>query len=376
MDNLKLIVLSNFSEVGKQVDEHLKKLYGVEKSFIVPIEEVRFSNGEGKIVIKDSIREKDVFILSDVGNYSCTYKMFGFENHKSGDDHFQDIKRVIYAIKGQAENIHVITPLLYESRQHRRKSRESLDCALGLQDLAKLNVKDIITFDAHDVGMQNAVPLTSFENFYPTMTILNQFVKNEEIDFNNMLIVSPDTGAVDRARLYADIFSTNVGMFYKRRDLTKIVNGKNPIIEHKYIGDDVKGKNIIVVDDMIASGDSMIDVARSLKNLGANKVYLTATFSLFTNGIEHFKKAYEDGLFEKVYSTNLSYVNGDYDKEEWFIKVDCSKQIAKIIEHLNKKLQLAGLLDDRKKITKCIQKIHYLSRGVLQLRICHVRPGI
>jgi len=358
MDNLKLIVLSNFSEVGKQVDEHLKKLYGVEKSFIVPIEEVRFSNGEGKIVIKDSIREKDVFILSDVGNYSCTYKMFGFENHKSGDDHFQDIKRVIYAIKGQAENIHVITPLLYESRQHRRKSRESLDCALGLQDLAKLNVKDIITFDAHDVGMQNAVPLTSFENFYPTMTILNQFVKNEEIDFNNMLIVSPDTGAVDRARLYADIFSTNVGMFYKRRDLTKIVNGKNPIIEHKYIGDDVKGKNIIVVDDMIASGDSMIDVARSLKNLGANKVYLTATFSLFTNGIEHFKKAYEDGLFEKVYSTNLSYVNGDYDKEEWFIKVDCSKQIAKIIEHLNKKLQLAGLLDDRKKITKCIQKIH------------------
>jgi len=358
MDNLKLIVLSNFSEVGKQVDEHLKKLYGVEKSFIVPIEEVRFSNGEGKIVIKDSIREKDVFILSDVGNYSCTYKMFGFENHKSGDDHFQDIKRVIYAIKGQAENIHVITPLLYESRQHRRKSRESLDCALGLQDLAKLNVKDIITFDAHDVGMQNAVPLTSFENFYPTMTILNQFVKNEEIDFNNMLIVSPDTGAVDRARLYADIFSTNVGMFYKRRDLTKIVNGKNPIIEHKYIGDDVKGKNIIVVDDMIASGDSMIDVARSLKNLGANKVYLTATFSLFTNGIEHFKKAYEDGLFEKVYSTILSYVNGDYDKEEWFIKVDCSKQIAKIIEHLNKKLQLAGLLDDRKKITKCIQKIH------------------
>jgi ribose-phosphate pyrophosphokinase len=224
--------------------------------------------------------------------------------------------------------------------------------------LAKLNVKDIVTFDAHDVGMQNAVPLTSFENFYPTMTILNSFVRNEDIDLNNMLIVSPDTGAVDRARLYADIFSTNVGMFYKRRDLTKVVNGKNPIIEHKYIGDDVKGKNVIVVDDMISSGDSMIDVAKSLKALGAEKVYLIATFSLFSNGIENFKKAYAEGLFERVYSTNLSYVNSEYDKEDWFVKVDCSRQIAKIIEHLNKKMQLTELLDDRKKITKCMQKMH------------------
>lgn len=356
MNNLKLIVLSNFSEVGKKVDNHLQKIYGTNKSFIIPVDEVRFNNGEGKIVIRDSVREKDVYILSDVGNYSCTYKMFGFENHKSADDHFQDLKRVIYAIKGQAEHIHVITPLLYESRQHRRKSRESLDCALGLQDLSKLNVKDIVTFDAHDVGMQNAVPLTSFENFYPTMTILNTFIKNEDIDLTNMLIVSPDTGAVDRARIYADIFSTNVGMFYKRRDLTKVVNGKNPIIEHKYIGEDVKNKNIIVVDDMIASGESMIDVARLLKKLGANKVYLTATFSLFTNGIENFRKAHEEGLFEKVYSTNLSYVNDNYDNEEWFVKVDCSYQIAKIIEHLNKKLQLTELLDDRKKITKSVQK--------------------
>ncbi len=356
MDNLRLIVLSNFKDVGKMVDEHLQKLYGKDSSFIVPIEEIRFNNGEGKIVINDTIREKDVYILCDVGNYSCTYKMFGFENHKSADDHFQDLKRVIYAIKGQAEHIHIITPLLYESRQHRRKGRESLDCALGLQDLASLNVKDIITFDAHDVGMQNAVPLTSFENFYPTMTILDKFIENETIDLNNMIIVSPDMGAASRARLYADIFSTNVGMFYKRRDLTKVVNGKNPIIEHKYIGEDVKGKNVIVVDDMIASGDSMIDVAKSLKNLGANKVYLTATFSLFTNGIDNFKDAYDNGLFEKVYSTNLSYVNSNYDNEEWFVKVDCSKQIAKIIEHLNKKLPLSELLDDRKKITKSIHE--------------------
>ena len=296
MDNLRLIVLSNFSEVGKKVDEHLQKLYGSDKSFIIPIEEVRFSNGEGKIVIKDSVREKDVFILSDVGNYSCTYNMYGFENHKSGDDHFQDIKRVIYAIKGQAEHIHVITPLLYESRQHRRKGRESLDCALGLIDFANLNVKDIITFDAHDVGIQNAVPLTSFENFYPTMSILRSFMKNENVDLNNLLIVSPDMGAAARARSYAEIFSTNVGMFYKRRDLTRVVNGKNPIIEHKYIGEDVVGKDIIVVDDMIASGDSMIEVSKALKDLGANKIYLTATFSLFTNGIYNFRKAYESDL--------------------------------------------------------------------------------
>lgn len=356
MNNLKLIVLSNFSDVGRKVDEHLQKLYNTNKSFIVPIEEIRFTNGEGKIVILDTIREKDVFILSDVGNYSCTYNMFGFENHKSADDHFQDLKRVIYAIKGQAEHIHVITPLLYESRQHRRKGRESLDCAMGLLDLASLNVKDIVTFDAHDVGMQNTVPLTSFENFYPTMTILDTFINNEDIDLENMLIVSPDMGAASRARLYADIFSTNVGMFYKRRDLTKVVNGKNPIIEHKYIGEDVKGKNVIVVDDMIASGDSMIDVAKSLKDLGAKKVYLTATFSLFTNGIENFKAAHKQGLFEKVYSTNLTYINKDYDKEDWFVKVDCSKQIAKIIEHLNKKLTLSELLDDRKKITKSVQK--------------------
>ena len=367
MDNLRLIVLSNFEDVGKKVDVHLQKLYGKDTSFIVPIEEIRFNNGEGKIVINDTIREKDVFILCDVGNYSCTYKMYGFENHKSSDDHFQDLKRVIYAIKGQAEHIHVITPLLYESRQHRRKGRESLDCALGLQDLASLNIKDIITFDAHDVGMQNAVPLTSFENFYPTMTILNKFIENETIDLSNMIIVSPDMGAASRARLYADIFSTNVGMFYKRRDLTKVVNGKNPIIEHKYIGEDVKGKNVIVVDDMIASGDSMIDVAKSLKELGANKVYLTATFSLFTNGIDNFKDAYSKGLFERVYSTNLSYVNSDYDNEEWFVKVDCSKQIAKIIEHLNKKLPLSELLDDRRKITKSIQENKSYTNNVFDL---------
>lgn len=350
-DDLRLVVLSSFKEVGERIDEHLKELYGTDESFIVPVDEIRFNNGEGKIVIKDTIRDKDLFVLADVGNYSCTYEMHGFLNHKSPDDHFQDIKRVIYAAKGQPENIHLITPLLYESRQHRRKSRESLDCAAGLQDFASLGVKNIITFDVHDVGMQNVLPTSSFENFYPTNTILMEFIKNETIDASNMLIVAPDMGAADRARIYADMFGTNVGMFYKRRDLTRVIDGKNPIIEHKYIGEDVEGKSVIVVDDMIASGDSMIDVAKSLKDLGAKQVFLIATFSLFTKGTSNFRKAYENGWFDRVYSTNLSYVSEDIRSEEWFEYIDCSKQIANIIHHINKKLPLAELLNDRRRIT-------------------------
>lgn len=353
--NLRLIVLDNFKEVGDQVNKYLQSIFNTSESFIIPIDEVRFDNGEGKIVIKDTIREKDVFILSDLNNYSCTYKMYDLVNHKSPDDHFQDLKRVIYAIKGEAENIHVVTPLLYQARQNKRQSRESLDCALGLQDLANLNVKNIVTFDVHDIGMQNAIPLNSLENFYPTSTILQEFIKNEKFDLNNILIVSPDTGAVDRAKAYADIFRCNVGMFYKSRDLTKVVNGKNPIIEHKYIGEDVKGKTIIVVDDIISSGETMIDVASALKKLGADKVYLISTFALFTKGSNKFEDAYSNGLFEKVYSTNLTYVNEDVTNKDWFVKVDCSSQITKVIEYLHKKLSLTDLIDDWKNITKNIK---------------------
>ena len=286
-DNLRLIVLDNCKELGEKVNEHINKIRGTNKNYIVPIDVVRFNNGEGKLTIKDSIRKKDLYILSDVGNYSCTYEMYGFTNHMGPDEHFQDIKRVFYAVRGHTDDINVIMPLLYESRQHRRKSRESLDCAIGLQDLVHLGAKSIITFDAHDVGIHNAIPRNCFENFYCTNYIINDIIDNEKIDFKNMLVISPDTGAVDRARVYADILRTNVGMFYKRRDLTKIVDGKNPIIEHKYIGDDVKGKNLLIVDDMIASGDSVIDVAENLKKLGANKVFVTATFSLFTKGINN-----------------------------------------------------------------------------------------
>ena len=354
-DNLRLIVLDNFKDVGNKVNKHLQNIYNTNKSFIIPIDEVRFDNGEGKVVINDTIREKDVYILSDIGNYSCTYKMYDFVNHKSPDDHFQDLKRVIYAIKGEAENIHVVTPLVYQARQNKRQSRESLDCALGLQDLAKLNVKNIVAFDVHDKGMQNAIPLNSLENFYPTSTILQEFIKNEKIDLNNVLIISPDTGAVDRAKAYADIFRCNVGMFYKSRDLTKVVNGKNPIMEHKYIGEDVNKKIAIVIDDIISSGETMLDVATSLKKLGASKVYLISTFALFTKGIDKFDKAYKEKLFEKVYSTNLTYVSDEITNKNWFVKVDCSSQIAKIIEHLHDKLSLTDLLDDWKSICKEIK---------------------
>ncbi len=356
MSDLRLIVLSNCKELGEKVNQHLQGLRNEEVDYRVPIDEVRFNNSEGKVVIKDTVRAKDIYILADVGNYSITYNMFGFENHKSADDHFQDIKRVIYAIKGQAEQVSVICPLLYESRQHRRKGRESLDCAIGLQDMIFLGAKNIITFDAHDIGIQNAIPRNSFDNFYPTKAIIEKFIEEENIDLENMLIISPDTGAVDRARLYADIFGTNVGMCYKRRDMTKVVDGKNPIIEHKYIGDDVKGKNLIIVDDMIASGDSALEVAALLKNLGANKIYLISTFSLFTSGKDKFKDYYEKGLLDRVYSTNLSYVPEDIIKEPWFMQVDCSFQIAKIIDNLNNRQRLSELLNDKSESFQKVQK--------------------
>ena len=355
-DSLRLIVLSNCLELGKKVDFHLQNMHKTNNSFIVQIEETRFNNGEGKIKILETIREKDVYILSDVGNYSCTYNMHGFTNHLGPDEHFQDIKRVFYAMRDHGERASVIMPLLYEARQHRRKGRESLDCANALQELVALKARNIITFDAHDPGIQNSIPNNSFENFYPTNSILEEFIETENIDFRHMLMISPDTGAVDRARLYADFFHANVGIFYKRRDRTKIVDGKNPVVEHKYIGDDVKGKNVIVVDDMIASGGSMLEVAKELKERGANKIYLTVTFSLFTEGTASFDEAYRKGYFDKIYSTNLTYIPKEILEKEWFHQVDCSHQIAEIIDTLNRGETISHLLNGRKELVKRIEK--------------------
>lgn len=354
--NLKLIVLGNCRELGEKVNKNIAQMRNEESNYIIPIKETRFNNGEGKVEILESIREKDVFILSDIGNHSCTYRMFGYENHMGPDEHFQDIKRVIYAMRGHTSNITVVMPLLYESRQHRRKGRESLDCANGLQELISLGVKNILTFDVHDVGIQNAVPLKSFENIYPTNTIISGFVERENIDFRNLVIISPDTGAIDRAKFYANIFKADLGMFYKSRDLTKIENGKNPIKEHKYIGDDVAGKNVIVVDDIIASGDSMLDVARKLKSLGAATVYMISTFALFTEGYEKFVQAYKDGEFDKIYSTNLSYVPECVKSASWFEEVDCSHQIAEIIHALNCQKSITPLMNGKQKVIEKIDQ--------------------
>ena len=353
-DSLRLIVLSNCDNLGKKVNDNINKIRGTYDNYIVPISENRFSNGEGKIVIKETVRQKDVYILSDTGNYGCTYEMYGYKNIMGPDEHFQDIKRVISAIKGHASSISVVMPLLYASRQHKRKGRESLDCAVALQELEALGVKNIITFDAHDPNVQNAVPCLPFENFYPTNSILKDFINTENIDFHELIVVSPDTGAMDRARYYADMLKCDVGMFYKRRDLSKVINGKNPIVAHEYMGTDVCGKNIIIVDDMIASGDSILEVAREVKAKKAKNVYLVATFSLFTSGVENFEKAYADKIFDKLYSTNLSYVPDDIKKHYWFKEVDCSTQLANIIDTLNKKQSISHLLNGKEEILELL----------------------
>jgi len=344
-DDLRLIVLESSKDLGNKVNKHLQQLRDTDRDYIVPIDETRFSNGEGKITIIDTIRDKDVYILSDIGNYSITYPMFDFFNHKSPDDHFQDIKRVIYAIREHSKSNSVIMPLLYESRQHRRKSRESLDCACALQDLVALGVNNIITFDAHDIDIQNAIPKSSFESFFPTNAIIDEFL-NEDIDFRNMFVIAPDTGAVARANLYANLFKCSMGFFRKERDTSRVVDGKNPIIQHQYVGSSIEGKNVIVVDDMISSGESMLDVCKKAKELGAAKVYLMVTFAMFTNGVDKFNQFYEDGIFDRLYCTNLTYVKDEYESLAWFKKVDSSLKVAKVIGHLNQGNSLRDLLND------------------------------
>lgn len=341
--NLKLVVLPNAKFLGEKVDKNLKEINNSDSTYIVPITSDRFSNGEGKVKIEETVRDKDLYILSDIGNYSINYDFHGMKHFMAPDEHFQDIKRIISATSGHASKINVIMPMLYQSRQHKRKGRESLDCALALQELERIGVSNIITFDAHDPNVVNAVPNLSFDNFYPTNIIIDALEENEHID--NMIVVSPDIGAMERARYYAGMLGCDVGLFYKRRDLTKVVNGKNPIVEHVYLGSDVKDKNILIVDDMISSGTSMIESAQNLKNRGAKKIYLVATFALFTEGIEKFNEAYNEGIFTKLYVTNLSYVPEEIKSKEWYTEVDCSILLARIINKLNKKESIAEIYD-------------------------------
>ena len=355
-DDLRLIALKSIDGLGEKVNEHLKELRHSNSDYIVPIEETRFQNGEGKIKILDTIRNKDVYILTDVGNHSITYPIYGHENHKSPDDHYQDVKRTLYAIRSHSSANSIIMPLLYSSRQHRRQGRESLDCANALQDFISLGVKNIITFDVHDPNIQNAIPNSSFESFFPTREIIESFLENEDIDFRNMHIVSPDAGAVGRANLLANLFKCDMGMFRKVRDTTVVKDGKNPIIGHAYVGSSLEGKNVIIADDMISSGESMIKTAKQVKELGAEKVYLIATFAMFTEGIKPFKEGYENGYFDKVYTTNLTYFNPEYEKEPWLEKVDCSFKVAQIINSLNEGHSLTPLLNDNDKTSKAVQR--------------------
>ena len=360
---LGVIAMPGCEEMGEKIDQYLKTWHSLQEnqdeelyttfgrdrnSFLIKTYLPRFGTGEAKGMIKESVRGYDIYIVIDVCAYNRTYLMYGREVPMSPDDHFQDLKRVIAALGGKAKRINVIMPMLYESRQHRRVSRESLDCALGLQELVNMGVQNIITFDAHDPRVQNAIPLSGFENIMPTYQMLKalcRHVKDLQLDKEHLMFVSPDEGAMDRNIYYASVLSLDLGMFYKRRDYTTIVNGRNPIVAHEYLGSDVAGKDIIVVDDMIASGDSMIDLCRELKARRANRIIAMTTFGFFTNGLGVFNKAYEDGLLYRVITTNLTYRTPELRAAPWYIEADMSKYISLIIATLNHDRSLHSLLN-------------------------------
>ena len=361
----KLVIMPNIQKFGELVNEHLKLIRGENHDKRIAVHLDRFSNAEGKATVRDDVTGKRVFILSDVGNYgeeSC-YCSRGRIYMKSPDDHFQDIKRVISAMDGKAKSIHVVTPLLYESRQDKRPNdiAESLDCKEGLIDLETRNVYGIITMDAHNpVACQNALRKTTFDNLFPTYMLLKDYLLSEDFQNEKTIVIAPDKGAVSRAVSFASILGVDVGMFHKRRDYSKVVNGKNPLVEHKYLGEDVSGKHVIIVDDMIASGESVLDVASKLKAKGAKKIDIMVTFPLFTNGeesIENFKFAYNHGVFNTLYTTNITYVPEGVKKEKWYHEVDLSKYFAKVINAISNDESLRQVDDEEKEeVKKLIKK--------------------
>ena len=334
--------------------------YGYQReTYKIDISNPRFGSGEGKAVINETVRGYDLYIVTDCFNYSVTYKMYGMTVPKSPDDHYADLKRVISAASSKAKSISVIMPMLYEGRQHKRSSRESLDCAMALQELVNLGVENIITFDAHDQRVQNAIPHKSFENVMPTYQMIKAIVNTIDdlnVDKDHLMIISPDEGAMNRCIYFATQLGVNLGMFYKRRDYTKVVNGRNPIVEHQYLGDSVKGKDIIIVDDMISSGESMLEVASKLKDLGAARIFVCTTFGLFANGLDVFDKAYKDGVFEKVFTTNGVYQPPELLEREWYQSVELSKYVAYFLDTLNHDLSVSTLLDSSGKIDALLRK--------------------
>lgn len=371
---LGLVVLQGSRELGVMVDGHLldrrREFVGenpqhisfpgfLRESYQVPVTCSRFATGEGKAVVNETVRGHDIFILTDVGNYSCKYKMYGMEHTMSPDDHFQDLKRTISAIGGKARRISVIMPLLYEARQHKRNSRESLDCALSLKELENLGVDNILTFDAHDPRVQNSIPLIGFENLRPSYQVIKALIANEPglvIDRKSMLVVSPDEGGMERSLYYSSILGLDLAMFYKRRDYTRIVNGRNPIIRHEFLGDNVEGRDVLIVDDLISSGESIIDIAREMKSRKAKKVFIAASFALFTDGIDIFNDAFEQDVISRLYSTNLTYRKPELKSAPWYVDVDISKFIALLIDTLNHDQSISSLIDPSEKISNLLKR--------------------
>ena len=328
-------------------------------SYLVNAHVPRFGSGEAKGVIDESVRGMDLYILVDVCNYSLTYSMSGNTNHMSPDDHYQNLKRIIAAVGGKAKRINVIMPFLYESRQHKRSSRESLDCALALQELTHMGVDNIITFDAHDPRVQNAIPLSGFETVRPTYQFVKGLLDRYDdliIDSDHMMAISPDEGATERAVYLANVLNLDMGMFYKRRDYTRVVNGRNPIVTHEFLGSSVEGKDVIILDDMISSGDSILDVAKQLKSRNAKRIFAAATFGLFTNGLDKFDEAYESGLIDGVLTTNLIYQTPELLSRPYYINCDMSKYVALMIDTLNHDGSISDILDPSERIQVCVEE--------------------
>ena len=376
---LKLAALESCRDFASKVNDHIVQFrrndieeltrrkadlryrgYDVD-SYLLDCHCPRFGTGEAKGVINESVRGNDVFVMVDVMNYSIPYTVCGYTNHMSPDDHYQDLKRIIGACSSTAHRINVIMPFLYESRQHKRSKRESLDCAMALEELVAMGVENIITFDAHDPRVQNAIPLYGFDNFLPTYQFVKTLFSHDtttKIDKEHLMVISPDEGAMNRAVYLANNLGVDMGMFYKRRDYSKVVNGRNPIVAHEFLGSSVEGKTVLIIDDMISSGESMLDVAKKLKDRNAARVFVCTTFGLFTDGFEKFDEYYKQGYLDKVVTTNLTYLPPAVDEREYFVKADMSKFLALIIDSLNHDLTIGAVMNPTDKIHKLLQKYH------------------
>lgn len=360
---LKIVALTSAEKMGRRINDYLvefrKSIHNdkvkndpafhgySESNYLVNVSTPRFGSGEAKAVFGESIRGKDLFLLVDVCNHSITYNMNGYTNHMSPDDHYQDLKRVIAACNGKAHRINVIMPFLYEGRQHKRSGRESLDCAYALREFRDMGIDNFITFDAHDPRVQNSTPLNGFDNFIPHDQFIKALLGAEDdliVDKDHLIVISPDEGALDRAIYFASVLGVDTGMFYKRRDYSTIVNGKNPIVAHEFLGDNIDGKDVIIIDDMISSGGSMIDTARQLKKRNARRVFICCTFGLFTDGLKAFDEAYEQGYFDRVVTTDLTYLPPELYTRPYFVEADMSKFIASLIDFMNHDASLSNVM--------------------------------